>query len=789
MDTPPSENPPPVPTGRTIAEVIDVSNEAPPVVRPRRSGGLFVTFLLGAVVGSAVTYGLLSAAGVALPNPSLNPSAANSDPALPVPEASTDELADLNGLWPARHLVLVLDEGKPSNDTLELLGAFKPGAVSVRPDLIADPSSMRELTTVLKRAVGRSNLPLIIAADTGNPNPLAEGPPPAYFSLGAVGEPATVTAAGSAYAVAARARGIEAVFAPWTSLVAAGQATPTNTWTADPAQSANLVLAYIDGVQSEGVLPLAMAFPGMGLAQPAGPGRYTIAEQELRLIASHMVPLREAAAGGVPGVLVTHTNVPVLDKRFPDRPASLSPTLIGGIVRGKWSYQGVVISDDLTPLAAALNKPVEELFVQALAAGCDAVILSGADRTTMRRICAALVALADAGGLDPTQLDASKRRLGQWQDTLAAYDQRAKQAVPTAQPEQTELLRHTVQPGENLIGIARQYNVRVSDIKAWNGLAESTLNPGQKLNIYLDKSEDTPAPAPATDAQQEALEAISQDAETTPAPAEPEPDVEEKKEEKKAEDEKKEDNKKAAEKKKEEEKEAKKKKEEERKEEEKRKEAEEEAKKKEEAAAAPVETPAPVEATPPAPMPEPAPAPEATPEPAPEALPAAPLVPVETPLTPAPAPETSAPAAAEPAPAAEASTPEPAPAPKPALKDGKYHIWKDGDNLETLASTYGVSVQEIKEWNLLDVAPPTNGMQVVVVAPPGSEKKSDTPAPVETTPAAADQPMSTHTVKTGETLHRIAIEYGTTKDALVKLNGLERADLIWVGQKLKVPAK
>ena len=74
-------------------------------MRPRRSGGLFVTFLLGSVVGSAVTYGLLSAAGVALPDPTLNPGAVSSDPALPVPEATTDELADLNGLWPARHLV------------------------------------------------------------------------------------------------------------------------------------------------------------------------------------------------------------------------------------------------------------------------------------------------------------------------------------------------------------------------------------------------------------------------------------------------------------------------------------------------------------------------------------------------------------------------------------------------------------------------------------------------------------------------------------------------------------
>jgi LysM repeat protein len=749
MDTPPSENPPPVTTGRTLAEIIDVSSEAPPPVRPRRSGGLFVTFLLGAVVGSAVTYGLLSAAGVALPDPTLNPGAVSSDPALPVPEATTDELADLNGLWPARHLVLTIDEARPSDETLELLGAFKPGAVRIRTDLIADPASMRELTTVLKRAVGRNGLPLILAADSGNPNPLADGPPPAYFSLGAVGDPSTVTAAGASFATAARARGFEGIFAPWTSLVAAGQAAPTTTWTADPAQSASLVLAYIDGVQSEGLLPLAMAFPGMGLAQPGAPGTYSIAEQELRLIASHMVPLREAAAGGVPGILVTHTNVPVLDKRFPDRPASLSPTLLGGIVRGKWRYEGVLIADDLAPLAAAQNKPVEELFVQALAAGCDAVVLSGADRTTMRRICAALVALADAGGLDPTALDTSKRRLGQWQDTLAAYEQRAKQAVPAVQPEQTELLRHTVQPGETLIGVARQYNVRVSDIKSWNGLADSMLAAGQKLNIYLDKAESAPVSAPAPDAQEEALEAISAPVEPEAVSAAPEPEPAKEVPAEKAED-KKEEKAKAEEKK-----EAEKKK------------AEDKAKVEEKKEEAKPEPAAPIEV--PTPEPVPSPVPEAAAAPVDQAPPASPLVPVDTAATPEPAPAMEA---------TEAAPAPPAPAP---LKDGKFHVWQEGDNLDVIATQYGVTVDQLKEWNLLNVAPPTNGMDLVVVAPPGAEKKSAA--------EGGDKPTTTHTVKTGETLHRIAIQYGASKEALVKLNNLERADLIWVGQKLKVPAK
>lgn len=45
---------------------------------------------------------------------------------------------------------------------------------------------------------------------------------------------------------------------------------------------------------------------------------------------------------------------------------------------------------------------------------------------------------------------------------------------------------------------------------------------------------------------------------------------------------------------------------------------------------------------------------------------------------------------------------------------------------------------------------------------------------------------STYTVRAGDTLSRIAQKFGTTSEALVSLNGIENADLIQVGQKIKV---
>jgi membrane-bound lytic murein transglycosylase D len=45
---------------------------------------------------------------------------------------------------------------------------------------------------------------------------------------------------------------------------------------------------------------------------------------------------------------------------------------------------------------------------------------------------------------------------------------------------------------------------------------------------------------------------------------------------------------------------------------------------------------------------------------------------------------------------------------------------------------------------------------------------------------------STHRVRPGETLSRVAARYGTTVDKLVALNGLRSADQIWPGQSLRV---
>jgi putative chitinase len=54
-------------------------------------------------------------------------------------------------------------------------------------------------------------------------------------------------------------------------------------------------------------------------------------------------------------------------------------------------------------------------------------------------------------------------------------------------------------------------------------------------------------------------------------------------------------------------------------------------------------------------------------------------------------------------------------------------------------------------------------------------------------PPAVHAQSVIHVVRRGENLTRIAIRYGTTVQAIVRANGLSNPNLIWVGQRLRIP--
>jgi membrane-bound lytic murein transglycosylase D len=74
-----------------------------------------------------------------------------------------------------------------------------------------------------------------------------------------------------------------------------------------------------------------------------------------------------------------------------------------------------------------------------------------------------------------------------------------KREKPLPQIVQSEnKVRYKVRPGDYLGKIARKYNVRISQLKQWNGLRNNNISVGQRLTIYTRKAPSTAAVASST---------------------------------------------------------------------------------------------------------------------------------------------------------------------------------------------------------------------------------------------------------------------------------------------------
>lgn len=105
------------------------------------------------------------------------------------------------------------------------------------------------------------------------------------------------------------------------------------------------------------------------------------------------------------------------------------------------------------------------------------------------------------------------------------------------------------------------------------------------------------------------------------------------------------------------------------------------------------------------------------------------------------------------------------------------HKVRRGETLGAIASRYGVTVNNLKDWNNLSSSRIDVGQTLIVK---GSKSTSSL--------RSSKSSYTTHTVRNGETLGGIAERYGTTASAIRKANGI-KGSMIRKGQKLKIPKK
>ena len=107
---------------------------------------------------------------------------------------------------------------------------------------------------------------------------------------------------------------------------------------------ARLGSVIIRTLQDEGIAASGKHFPGHGDTSVDSHFELPLVEHPPdRLEAVELVPFRAAIEAGVASIMTAHILIPALDE---ERPATLSSTIVDGLLKQQLGYDGLVLSDD-----------------------------------------------------------------------------------------------------------------------------------------------------------------------------------------------------------------------------------------------------------------------------------------------------------------------------------------------------------------------------------------------------------------------------------------------------------
>lgn len=199
---------------------------------------------------------------------------------------------------------------------------------------------------------------------------------PRALTLGATDDSALVREMGRSIARDLKSVGVHVNFAPDVDV----NSNPDNpvigyrSFGEDPARVARLGAAYALGLQDERVLATAKHFPGHGDTDSDSHATLpTVAHDRTRLDAVELAPFHALQQAGVGAMMAAHLYIPALDTAS-NRPSTLSPKVIGELLREEMGYQGLVFTDAMNMKGFSDYKSSPSPAVDALVAGNDVLL-------------------------------------------------------------------------------------------------------------------------------------------------------------------------------------------------------------------------------------------------------------------------------------------------------------------------------------------------------------------------------------------------------------------------------
>lgn len=202
---------------------------------------------------------------------------------------------------------------------------------------------------------------------------------PRQLSLGAMPNNQLVYQMGAAIAAQCKRLGIQVNYAPDVDI----NNNPANPVINDRSFGQNKKtvidygIAYMKGMQDNGVMATAKHFPGHGDVSVDSHVDIPVVNKSREALDSmEIAPFKALIDAGIESVMVAHLSVPAIDNGE-KRPTSLSAKAINGLLKSELGFKGIAVTDALDMKAISNYYPEGEANVQAILAGNDMLCLPG----------------------------------------------------------------------------------------------------------------------------------------------------------------------------------------------------------------------------------------------------------------------------------------------------------------------------------------------------------------------------------------------------------------------------
>lgn len=265
-----------------------------------------------------------------------------------------------------------------TEDERRFLAEARPAGIILFGRNCRDREQLRALTDSLRELSGRDDLPILIDQEGGK---VARLKPPAWPSFpagaafAALYEKAPISAIeaarlnGLAMAATLAEVGITVDCAPVLDLRQKGahDVVGDRALGGEPLRVAALGRGLLDGLRAGGIVGVVKHVPGHGRAGADSHVELPVVDASAAQLEDDIAPFRSLR--DAPMAMTAHVLFRAWDR---ERCATLSPVVIGEVIRGRIGFDGLLMSDDLA--MEALDGTLGERARAAIGAGCDVVL-------------------------------------------------------------------------------------------------------------------------------------------------------------------------------------------------------------------------------------------------------------------------------------------------------------------------------------------------------------------------------------------------------------------------------